>query len=91
MSVTSNLDNVACEQQRRRPACSSTQMISAFIICCLESTVVSEIFARILFSRITLEDISAKFKNSHLGHDLPTSINDKTDFAISRGFYIHKT
>ena len=30
-------------------------------------------------------------KNSRLGHDLPRSVNDKSDFDISRGFYFHKT
>ena len=45
----------------------------------------SEIFARILFSRIALKDISCDVKNSRQMHDLPISVND-SDLAISRGF-----
>ena len=41
-----------------------------------------EIFARVLFSRIALKDILAKFKLP-LGHDLPISVIDR---VISRGF-----
>ena len=51
----------------------------------LVSTVNSEIFANILFSRIALKDFFFTLE-SLLGHDLPTS-----DFAISRGFYFHET
>ena len=41
------------------------------------TTVYSEIFARILFSRIALKDIFATLKNSRLSHDLPSSVNDR--------------
>ena len=52
-------------------------------------TVNSEIFARIFFLRIVFKHIFAMLK-SQLGHDLPLSVNN-SDFAISRGFYIHET
>ena len=52
-----------------------------------ESTVNSEIFVRILFLRTVLKDI----KKSQLGHNFPISVNDKSDFIISRGFYFHET
>ena len=41
-------------------------------LCCSRNTVNPEIFARILFSRMTLKDIFATFKN-----DLPISVNDR--------------
>ena len=44
---------------------------------CKVNTVNSEIFARILFSRIALKDIFAKYKKSRLWHDLPASVKDK--------------
>ena len=44
----------------------------------------SEIFARILFSRIALRHI-CDVKKSRTGHDLPISVND-SDIANSRGF-----
>ena len=50
-------------------------------------TLCSEIFARLLFSRITIKDIFATLKVC-LGHDLPTSVNN---IVISRGFYFHET
>ena len=33
----------------------------------------------------------SKILNSRLGHDLPVSVNKKSDFAILRGFYFHDT
>ena len=30
-------------------------------------------------------------KNSRLGHNLPTLVKDKSDFAILQGFYFHGT
>ena len=54
------------------------------------STVDSEIFARILFSRIALKDILAMLKFATKARF--TYINKrKSDFAISRGFYFHET
>ena len=48
------------------------------------ATVNSEIFVRILFSRIALKDIFATFKICDLGNDLPTSINDKVISPFGR-------
>ena len=54
-------------------------------------TVKSEVFARILFSRIALKAIfKLPRQNSRLGHGLPASIND-SDFDISQGYYFHET
>ena len=53
----------------------------------------SEIFARILFSRIALKDILVMEKKLRLRQDLPTMYINKrqSDFAISRGLYFHET
>ena len=32
-----------------------------------------------------------KVKITQLGHDLPISVNDKSDFVISQGFYFDET
>ena len=52
----------------------------------IPNTVNSEIFARILFSRISLKDIICVVKNSRLGYGLPTSVD-----RIARGCYFHET
>ena len=42
-----------------------------------------------IFANSVKRDI-CHIKNSRLGHDIPTSVND-SDIAISRGFYFHET
>ena len=60
-------------------------------MCCFllfsSGTVNSEIFARTLFSPISLNYI-CDVNKSRLEHDLPVSVNNR---VISRGFYFHKT
>ena len=55
----------------------------------------SEIFARILFSRIqcSIKRHISDGKKSRLRQDLPTMYINKrqSDFAISRGFYFRET
>ena len=46
----------------------------------------SEIFARILFSRIALKHI----KKSQLEHDLPTSVNGRVILSLREGFIFAK-
>ena len=43
---------------------------------------------RTLFSRIALKDIFAtlKMQNARLGHDLPTSVNDRVISTFGEGF-----
>ena len=55
------------------------------------SAVNSEIFARILFSRIALKDIFAAFKLRHyLRHDLPISVNDRVILLFREGLIFTK-
>ena len=56
---------------------------------CTPTTVNSDIFAIILFSRITLRHV-CDVKNSRLENDLPTSVNG-SDFAIFARFYFRET
>ena len=55
------------------------------------STVNSDFFPRILFSRIALEDINifATLKICD-GHDLPTSVNGKVNLQYFKGFIFVK-
>ena len=51
-----------------------------------KSTVNPEIFAKSIKRHI------CHVKKSRLGHDLPTSVNDRViNFTILRGFYFHET
>ena len=54
-----------------------------------QSTVDSEIFARILFSGIALKDIS-DVKNLRLKQDLPISINNRVVLSFREGFIFTK-
>ena len=45
---------------------------------------------RILFSKITLKHIFATFKILQLGHDLPTSVNDRVNSPICHGLIFMK-
>ena len=50
------------------------------------NTVNSEIFARILFSRIALKGHIWDIRNSRLGHDIPISVNDRVILPFHEGF-----
>ena len=54
------------------------------------NTVNSEIFARILFSRISVKDIFATLKISRLRHDLPISVNDRVVLPFHEDFIFAK-
>ena len=57
-----------------------------------KTTVDSDIFARILFSRIRgIKRHICDVGNSRLGHDLHHTSENDSDFAISRGFYFRET
>ena len=47
----------------------------------------SEVFARILFSQKELKAIFATLKITRLGHDLPTSVNDRVILPFCEGFF----
>ena len=54
------------------------------------NTVNSETFAIILFSRISLKDIFATFKNLRQGHDLPISVNSRVLLSFRESFIFTK-
>ena len=75
--VAKNLSSEDCEQQRRRPACASAQLISAFVIHLLES-VISKLAAS-KFSSFYLVSIAEE-----AGLSLTLSETPKTGFVTSR-------
>ena len=75
--------------------CHGPRPLFSTVSCCnnhllWEHTVNPEIFARILFSRITLKDLFAKVKIATKACFTIISRRQR-DFAISRGFYFHET
>ena len=72
-----------CAERSRRGFVQPIQLdgIDAY---CKFGNVDNFIFANSVKRKICL------IRNSRIGHDLPTSVND-SDFAISRGCYFHET
>ena len=56
----------------------------------ITSSVNSKLFARILFSGTALKRHICLIKNSQLGHDLPTSLNNRGISAFLEGFIFTK-
>ena len=61
-----------------------------FDACSFMATVNSEMFARLLFSRIALKDIFETVKKSRLVHHFPISVNDRAISSFREGLIFTK-
>ena len=65
-------------------------IILKFDACSLMATINSEMFARLLFSRIALKDIFETVKKSRLVHHFPISVNDRAISSFREGLIFTK-